>query len=255
MTPNRKREQEAVRLNRFLADAGFGSRRGVEDLVRQGRVSINGAPISELGTRVLPDRDEVMVDGVIVSPVSTGTIYAFHKPLGVVCTLKGQGGQPTLLPYKRREGLPEPVMPVGRLDADSSGLLLWTDSGMLNQALCRPGSGIWKTYAVTLAHPPAEKDVAAFVSGALELDGRPCLPCRLEPARRDGRAWLVHLHEGRKRQIRRMFRSLGNRVLTLHRVGYGPVKLGRLKAGGFRTLTRREVGELRKALAAAADDR
>ncbi len=253
MTPNPKREKGAVRLNRFLADAGFGSRRGVEELIRQGRVAINGDPVSELGTKVLPDRDEVMVDGTAVRAVSTGTVYAFHKPLGVVCTLKGQGGQATLLPYKRREGLPEPVMPVGRLDADSSGLLLWTDSGMLNQSLCRPGSGIWKSYAVTLAHPPSEKDVAAFVSGTLELDGRPCLPCRLEPARRDGRAWLVHLHEGRKRQIRRMFRALGNRVLTLHRIGYGPVKLGRLKPGGFRTLTRGEVAALRKAMDVGVD--
>ncbi len=252
-TPNP--DTGAVRLNRFLADAGLGSRRGVEDLIRGGRVAVNGAVVLALGTRVVPGRDLVEVDGARVQDVTTGLVFAFHKPVGVVCTLKGQGGQPTLLPYKRQADLPAPVMPVGRLDADSSGLLLWTDSGTLSQALCRPGSGIWKTYAVTLAHQLRAREAGIFTGGTLELDGRPCLPCRLEAVRQNGRAWLVHLHEGRKRQIRRMFRAVGNRVLTLHRVAVGPVSLGRLEAGRFRALPPAEVAALREALASETRNR
>ncbi len=235
----------AVRLNRFLADAGCGSRRSAEDLIRQGRVVIGGEVVLELGTKVHPDRDEVRVDGQILRVRAAKQVYAFHKPIAVVCTLKGQGGQATLLPYKRQADLPEPVMPIGRLDADSTGLLLWTDDGFLNQQLCRPGSGIWKEYAVNLARPltPGEADI--FSGGSLLLDGRPCLPCRIEPLAPGGCAWLVYLHEGRKRQIRRMFRAMGNRVLSLHRRAFGTVRLGKLEPGGFRRLTDQEVDALR----------
>ncbi len=236
-----------IRINRFLADAGLGSRRGAEEIIRAGRVSINGQLTTQLGLRVVPGTDEVMVDGQIVHAQKAGVVYAFHKPLGVVCTLKGQGGQPTLLPYKNQAELANPIMPVGRLDSDSSGLLLWTDDGNLNQALCRPGSGVWKKYRVRLSKALSSADRLRFSGGNLELDGRPCLPCELERADNQEHVWLVSLHEGRRRQIRRMFRALGHKVLDLHRLAVGPVLLGKLKPGDFRRVPHQEIGALRSA--------
>lgn len=240
-------DPHAMRINRFLADAGFGSRRSVEDLIRQGRVSLDGETVQELGTRIHPGQAVVRVDGVIVAPLSTGFVFAFHKPLHVVCTLKGQGGQATLLPFKREADLPGPVMPVGRLDSDSTGLLLWTDDGIMNQRLCRPGSGIWKEYEVQLLRPLGEQDRSRFCGGSLLLDDRPCLPCRLSPLSRDRCRWTVYLHEGRKRQIRRMFQVVGNKVVKLHRVAFGPVRLGNLQEGCFQKLSGPETQALRRA--------
>lgn len=239
-----------LRLNRFLARAGLGSRRTVEALILAGRVRINGQTVQDLGRRVDPGADLVTLDGVALRLAADFRVYAFHKPLDVVCTLKGQGGQPTLEPYRRRADLPERFVPVGRLDSDSTGLLLWTDDGDLNQRLCRPRSGVWKAYRVDLSGPLPADQAAALAAGGMVLDGRPCLPCRLD-ARTPSpcRHWLVHLHEGRRRQIRRMFQALGITVTALHRVSFGPVPLGRLKPGDFRRLTAREVAELRRVVA------
>ncbi|MFO7610018.1 MAG: pseudouridine synthase [Candidatus Krumholzibacteriia bacterium] len=240
--------EQAMRLNRFLARAGLGSRRAVEDLVRAGRVTIGGETVTDLGRRVDPARDKVAVDGRPVTVPEDLRVYAFHKPLDVVSTLKAQGGQPSLLPYRIRADLPERFVPVGRLDADSSGLLLWTDDGELNQALCRPVSGVWKTYEVTLDKGLPLARVPDLTEGRLELDGRPVRPCRLA-AGRDTRHWTMELHEGRKRQIRRMFKAVGMRVRGLHRIGVGPVHLGKLRPGDFRRLTAAEVEALRRSLA------
>ncbi len=245
MSPHQKPEGISLRINRFLADAGCGSRRGVEELIRQGRVRVNGLRIENLGTRIDPATDMVLVDDQPVQTMVSGVVYAFHKPMDVVCTFKGQGGQPTLLPYKNQAEFPSPVMPVGRLDSDSTGLLLWTDDGALNQALCRPGSDVWKVYSVRLAKPLGAREVALFTNGELILDGRACRPCRLESQVGEDCLWHVQLHEGRRRQIRRMFRALGNKVLKLHRLAVGPVELGKLKPGDFRRVPPADVASLR----------
>jgi len=236
-----------LRLNRFLARAGLGSRRAVEDLVRAGRVAIDGAVVSDLGRRVDPERDAVTVDGRPVTLPDDLRVYAFHKPLDVVSTLRAQGGHPSLLPYRTRADLPGRLVPVGRLDADTTGLLLWTDDGDLNQALCRPASGVWKTYEVTVDKALTPSQVQRLTDGSLVLDGRPVRPCRLVPGR-DTRHWTMELHEGRKRQIRRMIRAVGVRVTRLHRIAVGPIRLGLLRAGDFRRLTAAEVQALRDAL-------
>jgi len=239
-----------MRLNRFLARAGHGSRRAVEDLIRAGRVRLDGEVVSDLGRRVTPGVHEVTVDDLPVNLPSSNRVYAFHKPLEVVSTLRSQGGQASLLPYRRSADLPDRVIPVGRLDAATTGLLLWTDDGVLSQALCRPASGLWKTYELELNGnlPPAS--IPVLTGGKVQLDGRPCRPCRLEPQTgRSPRHWVMELHEGRKRQIRRMFMAVGLRVVALHRTAFGPVQLGRLHPGDFRRLTAREEAELRQAVA------
>lgn len=252
MTP----ADDGIRLNRFLARAGHGSRRAVEQLVLAGRVTINGQVVTDLGRRVEPGTDRVALDGRPLSLPEDHRVYAFNKPLGVVCTLKSQSGQPSLEEWRRRAELPERFVPVGRLDQTSSGLLLWTDDGALNEALCRPRSGVWKTYEVELAAVLPDGLLPTLTGGTIVLDGRPCRPCRIRPGHRpDGRHWVLELHEGRKRQIRRMFGAVGHNVTGLHRVAVGPVQLGRLHPGDFRRLTAQEVDELRQAVTAEGEGR
>jgi len=241
-------EPEGLRLNRFLARAGHGSRRGVEELIAAGRVTIDGEVVTDLGRRVKPGTDAVAVDGLVVRLPDDRRVYAFHKPLGVVSTLRAQGEQVSLLPYRRQADLPDRFMPVGRLDADSSGLLLWTDDGDLSQALQRPTSGVWKRYEVQLARPLALRAERTLAGGKLVLDGRPVRRCRvtLDPEG-DRRRWTLELHEGRKRQIRRMFAAVDARVTVLVRTAIGPVELGRLQPGGFRRLDREQERALRRA--------
>lgn len=238
-----------MRLNRFLARAGLGSRRAVEDLIRQGRVRVNGKPVADLGRQVDADADQVTVDGVPTIIPEDYRVYAFHKPLGVVSTLKSQGGQPALLDYRLRSDLPDRFVPIGRLDSESTGLLLWTDDGQLNQDLARPRSGVWKTYEVELAEPLPPGTVPKLTDGSMEIDGRPCLPCRLEMAPDKTTChWIMQLQEGRRRQIRRMFKKVGLKVLKLHRTQIGPVSLGKLRPGDFRRLTRAEEDQIRRLL-------
>ena len=130
--------EDTIRLNRFLARAGLGSRRAVEDLIRQGRVRVNGQNVADLGRQVNPHADRIEVDGVPARLPEDYRIYAFHKPLGVVSTLKAQGGQPSLDRYRLQSDLPERFVPIGRLDSESTGLLLWTDDGQLNPAPVLP---------------------------------------------------------------------------------------------------------------------
>nr|MEE4268948.1 pseudouridine synthase [Candidatus Krumholzibacteria bacterium] len=244
--------EHSMRLNKFLARAGLGSRRAVEDIIREGRVSINGDQVKDLGRQVDPDHDQVQVDGNPVHVPHDYRVYAFHKPLDVVSTLKAQGGQPALRAFRLQSDLPDRFVPVGRLDSESTGLLLWTDDGKLNQMLARPKTGVWKVYEVELNEPPSEIVVPQLTSGKIEIDGRPCLPCRLRMAPdKTTRHWIMELQEGRRRQIRRMFKKVGLKVLKLHRVQVGPIKLGLLRAGDFRRLTQQEVQELYRTIETA----
>jgi len=240
---------QGMRLNRFLARAGQGSRRSVEDLIRAGRVSVNGKTVVDLGRRVDPEADKVALDGALLRMPDDHRVYAFHKPLAVVSTLVSQGGQPTLAPYRIQSDIPERFVPVGRLDAESTGLLLWTDDGDLNQRLCRPDSSVWKTYEIELDGPLPPTRIVDFTKGGILIDGRPRLPCRLAMMPdATTRHWVMEMHEGRRRQIRRMFQTLGIKVLQLHRTAVGPVRLGKLRPGDFRRLGRDEVEALRTAV-------
>ena len=239
-------EAPPPRLNRFLARSGLGSRRSVEALITAGRVTVDGEVVREPGRRVLPGQ-RVAVDGREVRPPARARVLAFHKPPGVVSTLRAQDRRPCLADYRRRAGLPGNLVPVGRLDADSSGLLLWTDDGELAQSLTRPAGHVWKVYRVVLDGPLPPAAAERLTAGRLELDGRPCLPSRLRPGP-DPRRWEMALREGRHRQVRRMFALVGRRVVRLHRVAVGPVRLGRLPAGSFRELSDREIAALRAAV-------
>ncbi len=249
-SPDNSQAQDTLRLNKFLARAGFGSRRSVETLITAGRVQINGQVMRDLGYKVVLDHDSVTIDGTPAVQPRDHRVYAFHKPLDVVSTLKSQGGQPSLLPYRLQADIAERFMPVGRLDSETTGLLLWTDDGQLNQDLCRPASGFWKTYQVEINEDLSASKLKHLTSGKIEIDGRKVRPCRLvQKPEGTTHQWVMQLHEGRRRQIRRMFRKVGLKVIRLHRTDVGPISLGLLRPGDFRRLTHQEVATLREAVA------
>lgn len=239
-----------MRINRFLARAGLGSRRGVEDLVRAGRVTIDGEVVTDLARRVDPEGQEVRLDGQVVRARTRTRIVVLHKPIGVVSSLRRQGDAPCL-----RDVLPsghDDLFHVGRLDRDSSGLLLLTNDGGLSQRILHPRRPVWKSYEVTTEHPVDDAELDAWRQGGMPMDGRPLAPAEVERAG-DPRALMLRLREGRNRQIRRMVEAAGTRVVTLHRTWFGPVGLGGLPRGGLREASPDEEAALREVAGAAED--
>jgi 23S rRNA pseudouridine2605 synthase/23S rRNA pseudouridine2604 synthase len=226
-----------VRLQKFLAAAGVCSRRRAEDLIRAGRVQVNGRVVAVLGARVDPLQDRVSVDG---EPVASGQrmIYvALNKPRGYVSSCRHAGKKIVL----ELVDVPERVYPVGRLDKDSTGLLLLTNDGRLHLRLSHPSFDHEKEYEVMVERPIGD--------GALRrmAEGMPILNTRTRPAvvtRLDERRFRIVLKEGRNRQIRRMVRRLGNEVVELKRTRVASIRLGRLALGAWRYLDEREVEAL-----------
>jgi len=237
------------RLQKVLAHAGVASRRAAERLITEGRVSVNGTVVTELGTKVDPAKDAVKVDGKrIAAPPSGRTYLALHKPRGVVTTLRDPEGRPTVKDFLR--GIKARVYPVGRLDYDSEGLLIVTDDGALARDLMHPSRGVEKTYLAKVKGQP-EPEVILRLTRGLPLDGRRTGPARVRIVRRGDNAWIeITIGEGRNRQVRRMFQAVGHPVLRLRRLGYGGVVLGRLPVGHLRPLTEAEVAELSRAAGA-----
>lgn len=234
-----------MRLNQFLAACGLGSRRQCEELIEAGRVRVNGA-VAHFGMRVAPD-DAVTLDGAPLHARATGVVWLLHKPAGVVSTAHDPEGRPTVLDVVRQAGVQGRVFSVGRLDFETTGLLLVTDDGDLAWALTHPSRGVEKEYE---AHIAAPLDAAALqrLRTGLELDDGPTAPCSAAQERSAAGALVrLVLHEGRKRQVRRMLAALGAPVLALHRVRFGPLRLGTLRVGEVRAATAAEMAALRRA--------
>jgi 23S rRNA pseudouridine2605 synthase len=226
-----------VRLNAYLARAGVASRRGADELIKAGRVRVNGAP-GELNTFVGAN-DTVEVDGRPVEKQALAYLL-LHKPGGVVTTARDPQGRPTvvgLVPSEPR------VVPVGRLDADTTGALLLTNDGPLAHRLAHPRYEVDKVYEAEVAGDPGEAALARLREG-VELDDGPTAPAQ---ARRlgAGRIELI-VHEGRKHQVKRMLEAVGHPVRRLHRSGYAGLDLDGIEPGGWRELTRAEVAALRR---------
>jgi 23S rRNA pseudouridine2605 synthase len=233
------------RLQKYLAACGVASRRVAEQLIVSGRVSVNGATVTELGTRIEAGRDRVELDGRPVV-ADTGRVYiAVNKPTGTVSTTRDPQGRPTVLDLVPRLGR---VYPVGRLDADSEGLMLLTNDGELANRLMHPRYGCTKEYWAQVRERPTDEALEQLRAG-VELDDGPAAPAQVEllPPRPDRVGhWLkIVLREGRKRQIRRMLAALGCKVLQLRRVRIGSLELGSLPPGRSRPLGRSEVAALR----------
>jgi 23S rRNA pseudouridine2605 synthase len=235
---------EPERLQKVLARAGLGSRRACEDLIRDGRVTINGE-IATLGDRVDPTRDRVEVDGGIV-PLDPGLRYfALHKPAGVVTTARDPQGRADVSAYYP----PGPrVFPVGRLDRDTEGLLLLTNDGELANRLAHPRYGVEKEYLAEVDGQPGPKALNRLVRGIELEDGVARAVSARAVSRSRGRAAVrVVMAEGKKREVRRMLAAVGLPVRRLVRVRIGPIRLDRLRSGQVRELTAAEVAALYRA--------
>ncbi len=236
------------RLQKVLAHAGISSRRAAERLIVEGRVSVNGSVVTELGTKVDAERDAIKVDGKRVgAPPSGRTYLALHKPRGVVTTLSDPEGRPTVKDFLR--GIKARVYPVGRLDYHSEGLLILTDDGTLARNLMHPSRGVEKTYLAKVKGQP-DPDVLLRLSRGIPLDGKRTGPAKVRVVRRGDNAWIeITIGEGRNRQVRRMFQAVGHPVSRLRRLEYGGVLLGRLLAGQLRPLSEAEIAELNRVAA------
>ena len=226
-----------VRLNAFLARAGVASRRGADALIKAGRVTVNGVP-GELNTFV-EQTDVVRVDGRELGKQALRHVL-LNKPRGTISTASDPRGRPTVVDLVKGDVR---VVPVGRLDRDTTGVLLLTNDGALAHRLAHPRYGIEKTYVAEVRGEPSDETLAALAHG-VELDDGPTAPARvrrLAPSRVE----LV-LHEGRNRQVRRMLEAVGHPVERLRRSGYAGLGPGRLRPGDWRELTRQEVARLRR---------
>ena len=232
------------RVQRSLARAGYGSRRASEDLIREGRVTINGR-VASLGDRVDPAEDVVEVDGARVVTDPDARTFALHKPVGVVSSLKDPQGRPDLRAYLPADTR---VVPVGRLDRESEGLLLLTGDGELANRLMHPRYGVEKEYLAEVDGTPTSKHLAELRRGVELEDGlaRP-RSVRVVDSVGERAALRLVLAEGRKREVRRMLGAVGLPVLRLVRVRVGPVRLGTLPPGELREIEGEELSALYRA--------
>ncbi len=229
-----------MRLGKYLAHAGVASRRASEQLVFAGRVSVGGAVVLD-PARDVDDSSGVAVDGgLLATGRRSRVVYVVHKPAGVVSTASDPQGRPTVVDLVATD---ERLYPVGRLDIDTTGLILLTNDGDLADRLTHPRHGVPKTYVVTVTDPPVRQNRMQRLSEGIVLDDGPTLPARarkLSPTQ-----FELVIREGRKRQVRRMTEAVGYRVKALERVQFGPLRLGPLATGGHRRLKHPEVEELR----------
>jgi 23S rRNA pseudouridine2605 synthase len=228
-----------MRLAKYLAHAGVASRRAAETVIVAGRVTVDGKLVTDPAREVGED-NTVSVDGRRLEGPEPRVLYAVNKPLGVVSTVRDTHGRPTVVELVPAEGLR--LYPVGRLDADSSGLMLLTNDGELANRLTHPSFEVAKTYRVKVGGAVGEGALEALRRGVL-LDGRPTAPARVRRVSAD--ELEVTIHEGRNRQVRRMCEAVGHPVLELQRVAFGPLRLGALQPGAFRRLRDRDVERLR----------
>ncbi len=233
----------------MIAEAGIASRRAAEKLIQTDKVRVNGKIVRILGTKVNPNLDKIEVNG---KPLSQKQIqkkyYLFHKPIGVTTTLSDPHAKKTVVDFFK--DIPERLFPAGRLDQNSTGLLLMTNDGELVNRLTHPRFGVKKCYQVEVDRDLTEAELHQFKIGIL-LDGKKTAPCHIAKVSKNpnGHArFKVTLHEGRKRQIRMMMKKLNANVITLHRETYGPLFLGNLKSGEKRLLTPHEIESLVKAI-------
>jgi len=234
-----------IRLNRFLAQAGAGSRRACDEIIRSGRVRVDGEAVDQPGLSVDASRQRVELDGRRLRFQST-RVFMLNKPPGILSTASDPHGGRTVLDLAREAGVSERVYPVGRLDLKSRGLMLLSNDGELSQRIIHPRFEVEKVYRVRVNLPITRTQMARFMGG-LDLGDGVTRPCAMRELR--GRAiYEVGLKEGRKRQIRRMFEALNRKVLDLERVSIGPLRLGRLPEGELRELDEVELRRLKTAV-------
>ncbi len=234
-----------MRLQKYLAQSGVASRRRAEELIAAGHVSVNGRTVTEMGVQVDETRDSVAVDGRRVRLESEKHYIAYYKPVGEVTTADDPEGRETVMDKFR--DYPVRLFPVGRLDFDSEGLLLLTNDGDMMNRLLHPSHEVPKVYLCMVSNHLTEEELRRLRAGVM-LDGRLTSPAQVRVVREEAfsTSVLVTIHEGRNRQVRRMFEAVDHQVLALRRVGFGPIQLGDLPRGRWRRLTEAEIRALQR---------
>jgi 23S rRNA pseudouridine2605 synthase len=231
------------RLAKHLAHAGVASRRAAEKLIAAGRVTVDGEVVTD-PARGVTGAEDITVDGdALATAPSKRAVYAVHKPAGVVSTARDTHGRPTVVALVDAPG--KRLYPVGRLDADTTGLILLTDDGDLAHRLTHPSFEVPKVYRARVENPPVKAAALRRLRDGVELEDGTTAPAHVRAVARD--VLELRIHEGRKRQVRRMCAAVGHPVVALERVAFGPLRLGGLAPGAVRRLSPAEVERLRAA--------
>ena len=232
------------RLQKILSEIGVASRRQAEGFIREGRVTVNGC-VAHIGDKADPSRDHIKVDGRRVTLSASKIYLMINKPKNIITTLNDPEGRPTVVDLVKSH-YPR-LFPVGRLDYDAEGFLLLTNDGDLAHRLSHPSYEVPRTYRVKVKGKPTREEIRKLSRGVSLTDG-PTAPCRIVPLKEtEENSWLeMTLHEGRNRQVKRMWEKMGYSVLKLARVRFGGLSLGKLKPGEYRPLRPAEVEKLKK---------
>ncbi len=235
-------QNEGIRLQKVLAQAGIASRRASEQLIAEGRVEVNGHLVTEQGLRVDPEHDEIRVDGSRIPTARRHVYTVLNKPRGVVSTMEDQEGREDLSSYIDRNVR---LFHVGRLDTDTEGLLILTNDGEFAHRLAHPSYEVPKTYVAQVLGEVTPHTLKRMQKG-INLDDGPVRPDKIKVMQtlNDATLLQITLHEGRNRVVRRMMEAFGHPVQKLTRIAIGPVRLGRLQPGEMRDLTGDELGKL-----------
>ncbi len=236
------RKMERIRLQKFLANSGIASRRKCEELILQGKISVNGRVVTELGIKIDPDTDEIIYNGKKVEKISDDFVYILlNKPIGVVTTAKDQFNRQSVLDIVK---IPQRVVPVGRLDMYTSGALMLTNDGQFVYKLTHPKHEITKTYNVSLVGRVTQADVETLKKG-VEIEDYTTRPAQVKILKIDQEKNLSRLEiiirEGRNRQVRKMCEAIGKKVIALHRSKIGEISVKDLKIGTWRYLKKSEI--------------
>lgn len=232
-----------VRLQKYIAQCGLASRRKAEELILAGRIAVDGVIIKEMGVRVTPGENQVSFDGRLIEAREELVYYLLNKPKGYVTTLSDPQGRPIVTSLIKKAKVR--LFPVGRLDLDTEGALILTNDGALAQKIQHPSHGIDKTYEALVKGCP-QHDKLKLLERGIPLEGKMTSPAAVSIAEKVGKNCLVRItiHEGRKRQVKKMFAFIGNPVLQLKRTAYGKLGLGRIALGDYRQLNSSELKKI-----------
>ena len=233
-----------MRLNKYIASAGVCSRRKADELIANGNVKVNGAVVREMGFDVAPG-DKVRVNCKLIEGEKDKVYVAVNKPLGYITSMEDDKGRATVAELV--SDIPERLFPVGRLDYNTTGLLIMTNDGQLTYSLTHPKHEVDKTYVATVAGVVSDRRLSQLRKG-VDIGGFVTSPAKVKVLKQNPRSAVVEIsiHEGKNRQVRKMFAAVGNKVQSLERVAIGEIRLGRLKPGHYRKLTRQEINYLKE---------
>lgn len=231
------------RLQKILAKAGISSRRKAEELIRQGMVSIDGKVVTDMGIKLEPQHHQITVNGKTVSTPEQKVYFLLNKPAGYVTTVNDPQNRPIVTSLLKN--VRQRVFPVGRLDLNTEGALIMTNDGDLANRILHPRNEVTKTYIAEVKGNPSVKHIALLEKG-IEIEGKKTWPARIKllDRTRNASTYQLTIHEGRKRQIRKMFTAIGFPVINLKRIAYGRLKLENLKTGQYRPLSQKDIQQI-----------